>query len=377
MSEERILLPILGYGERLVQPTKKSGGGDKPQFPRTYQEARTHVKSQVNALLDRIKVLPESMRMGEIVATVRLNSKFLAKSYTPNTFFRETKIKNVGSRRWTQKSHDSQTIYSKMHFVKFAVADLNYLMNILNQQESILPDSFKDDIRKIEEFSLLSPEEITQGFDEQWQFGKVEMVLHPFAEETENAINKFTGLLLSCGVNPSSIKIKSYPDGPTFISAVIDRQTINTIQEFNPLRTIHPIKVNFFPEMRALGASGTIPLPPSGNLVSMIKIGIFDGGVDASHPFLHKYVKENPVVKTSPIPDYVAHGSAVAGVILYGPLNSFAPGLHLPQPAVSVESFRVFPLNDPTDYDLYEAIDIIEDVVPTREDISVYYLAPK
>lgn len=240
MSKERILLPILGYGERLVQPTRKSGGGDKPQFPRTYQEARIHVKKQVNSLLDRINALPESMRMREVVATVRLNSKFLAKSYIPNTFFRESKIKNVGSRRWILQSLDSKTIYSKMHFVKFAVADLTCLMSLLDEQESTLTDSFKDDIRKIEEISLLSPEEIIQGFDEKWQLGKVEMVLHPFEEETENAINKFTRLLVSCGVNPSSIKIKSYPDGPTFISAVLDRKTINTIRGFTLLERFIP-----------------------------------------------------------------------------------------------------------------------------------------
>lgn len=127
--------------------------------------------------------------------------------------------------------------------------------------------------------------------------------------------------------------------------------------------------------MRALGASSNMPLPPSGNHVSIIKVGMFDGGVDTSHPFLHKYVKENHVVKTPPLSDYISHGSAVAGVILYGPLNSYTSGSHLPQPAVSVESFRVFPLNDPTDNDLYEAIDIIEDVVPTREDINVYNLS--
>ncbi|MDT2273713.1 hypothetical protein P7H20_00815 [Paenibacillus larvae] len=37
--------------------------------------------------------------------------------------------------------------------------------------------------------------------------------------------------------------------------------------------------------------------------------------------------------------------------------------------------FRVLPLSDPKDFDLYEAIEFIEQVVPNRHDIDVYNLS--
>ncbi len=376
MSDDQRLLPILGYGENMIEPVRPGRGAGDPVFPRTYAEARSRIKQQVSNVRRVIETIPEDKRMQEVVVTVRLNHKFLAKSYTPTTFFREANIENVGSRRWDYSDEaEGDAHYSKMHFVKASVDNLAYLEQYLDRNEVSLREAFKKDVQKIEEISLLSPHEVIVGFEDNWTTGKVEMVLHPFEDEMDVAVEKFKAILLANGVSEESIRIKIYSGGPTFVSANMNRQALNAINDFNPLRTAHPIRVNAFPEMRNMGLLPNAPLPVVGNVRSRIKVGMFDGGVDENNPLLVNHINVNHVLNTVPMPEGVEHGSAVAGCILYGPLNRFNQGTNLTQPMVSVESFRVLPLNNPADFELYEAIDIIENVVPARNDIQVYNLS--
>lgn len=85
MSNER--RPILGRGENLVEPITKSSGGGPKKYPRPYSEALELVTSNLKQLESEITKIPEEKRMNKIVVTVRLHEDFLAKSYTPETFF--------------------------------------------------------------------------------------------------------------------------------------------------------------------------------------------------------------------------------------------------------------------------------------------------
>ncbi|MDF9841946.1 MULTISPECIES: S8 family peptidase [unclassified Paenibacillus] len=376
-DDNQRLLPILGYGENLIEPVRPGSGGGEVTYPRSYSEARNRVKKQVSTLINSVKQIPSEKRLDEVVVTIRLNHKFLAKSYTPNTLFRDINVENVGSRRWFYSENDesNQVNYSKMHFIKATQENLTKLEELLDQNEVATKEAFKKDIQKIEDISLLSPEEIIVGFDDNWEQGKVEMILHPFEGDTDEAVEKFIKILNENGVQTDSLRIKSYANGPTFISGNLNRRALQAINDFNPLRTVHPINIRSFPEMRTIRIDPNAPEPYRGNSRSSIKIGMFDGGVDTTNPLLINHVTENNVLDTEPLSEGIAHGTAVAGCILYGPLNAYGKTAQVPQPLVSVESFRVLPLNDPTDYELYEAIDIIESIVPSRHDISVYNLS--
>lgn len=376
MSKEQRFRPILGNGESMVEPVKPARGAGEPDYPRTYNEAKSRIKKQVSNVIQAIEALPNEKRMQEVVITIRLHYKFLAKSYTPTMLFREINAENVGSRRWDYSDELKKDIYySKMHFVKASVDNLIYLQDYLDKDEAVLKDSFKKDIQKIEEISLLSSSETIVGFEDEWLTGKVEMVLHPFEDEMNLAVEKFMAILIANDVAEESIKVKIYNNGPTFICANMNRQALSAIHDFNPLRTAHPIRMNTFPEMRNVRYTPNAPSPVSSSVRSRIKIGMFDGGVDGTIPLLANHVSDNQVLNTLPEAEYIEHGSAVAGCILYGPLNRFNDNENIPQPTVSVESFRVFPLNNRHDYELYEAIDIIENVVPSRNDIQVYNLS--
>ncbi|MGE8206655.1 S8 family serine peptidase [Heyndrickxia sp. NPDC080065] len=216
-----------------------------------------------------------------------------------------------------------------MHFVKFDKDSIEQLEKILVKEETQLIESLKNDIRKVEDISLLSGDEIEQGFDEKWEEGTVEFVLHPFGDDDERMLSKFRSILEKNKVNTKSLKIKSYPNGPTFVSVYLSKKVLQEFTDFNPLRTVHPLTVDFFPEIRNSQNESNFLKPPVGKNVSQIKVGIFDGGIDPTHPFLVNYAKENKSVSTAPIKKGVDHGTAVAGVVLCGDLNQYEANSYL------------------------------------------------
>lgn len=374
MADDQKFLPILGYGERLIEPVRRGTGGGEPTFPRSFEEARELLTTQINTVRGSISHIPQEKRMDEVVLTVRLNHKFLAKSYTPYTFFRDAGFENVGSRRWVTEEGEEQVL-SKLHFVKTNEQDLQRLTGLLTDQGATFTESFKKDIQKIDEISLLAPEEKILGFEDGWQEGKVEMVLHPFGENDIKVVDKLKALLLGNGVDESTLRIKAYPNGPTFISCFVTSQAIQAIEDFNPLRTVHPIRMDPFPEMRDLGAAPDAPSPITPTHRSRVKVGVFDGGIDLTNPLIANFATEGRSIGTTALAEGIRHGTAVAGAVLYGPLNSLSGGSIVPQPTVTVEGFRVLPTVNPRDFELYEAIDLIEEIVPVRNDIQVYNIS--
>ena len=81
MSDD-IRRPILGKGENLVEPVYKSGSGGPKTYPRTYEAAKELVKSEILKVKTDIEKIPHDKKMRDVVIAVRLNEKFLAKSYT-------------------------------------------------------------------------------------------------------------------------------------------------------------------------------------------------------------------------------------------------------------------------------------------------------
>ncbi|MCO7126140.1 S8 family peptidase [Sporolactobacillus shoreicorticis] len=367
-------LPIIGSGENLIEPISKTFFGGQPAYPRTYGEAKNRIKTQLSVVRRNLANVPMEKRMDDFVITLRLNEKFLAKSYVPETLFKQAKFQNIGSRRWVFEENEEKK-YSKLHFLMLNNNVLTRFEQILDTNESQIPDNFKNDIRKIEQISLLSKNEVVQGFSGEWDEGTVEFVLHPYGKNTDKMIDKFKLNLQKLGVDTDRLKIKTYAGGPTFVSAQVKKNVINGIADFNPLRTVHPLKVNFFPELRSNVADINLLYPPKAEQVSQIKVGIFDGGIDESHPFLKNFTHQNKSISSFAISDGIKHGTAVAGVALYGDLNQYEAKSRLIDPIVYVESFRVLPVSDPTDFDLYEVIDFIEKVVPERHDIDVYNLS--
>ena len=61
---------------------------------------------------------------------------------------------------------------------------------------------------------------------------------------------------------------------------------------------------------------------------------MFDGGIDPNHPLLvgHAEQDDSLSINAPRETDYVEHGIAVAGALLYGPLNNYDTKMPLPSP---------------------------------------------
>lgn len=354
--------PILGRGENLVEPITKNASGGPKAFPRTYEEAKRLVKEELVKVKEDIDCIPVEKKMDDVVIAVRLNEKFLAKSYTPNSFFGALNIENVGSRKWITDTGKE----SKLNFVKIKPESIDGGLELL---DSISTKSFKEDIRKIEEISLLRGNEIALGFEDSWERGRVELVLHPY-DEGEAVLGKLFSLLNITEEERQKVKYKVYENGPIFVSINLSREDINIVKDFNPLRTVHPLDFELNSTFTDLMPNKVNP--PTALFTPIKKVGVIDGGVNLQKPFFQQVATQNYQVGSSPSEDFTAHGSSVASLILYGDLYNYEEGAVVPNPVVGVESIRVFPTVDSTDIDLYEVIDLIEEAVPELEDIDVF-----
>jgi hypothetical protein len=370
--------PILGRGENYIFSHENRPGPPVQDRRPSYEEARGKLLNQIQIVKSQIDDIPKDLRVNEVIVNVKMSLGYTAKSFHPNNLIRQSGVKDVGSKKWEKtevKGDKKQIKQGKNIFIRMSEKELSFLESLLNQSASNLPKGFIDDVRTVEEMYVSDNKYLLDIFSPEWQGGRIEIVLHPFGDLEEIVEEKFVDLLKKNGGDPSKIKIRSYSPGPTFISAYVERTTLEELIKFNPIRTAHPMVFKGVPELRG-GLSGfPLPQPPIDNLKSSIVVGVFDGGVDPNSPLLKGFVNENNLLPTQPIDDYVQHGTAVAGAILYGDLKNYHRGSEVPTPTVNVESYRVLPLSDPNDFDLYEVIDVIEEVVPKRPDIKVYNLS--
>jgi hypothetical protein len=357
-------------------------------MPRPYDAARDLVRAQVQVALRTLRGLPKEKRLpDESVLCLRLHPDMLAKSYDPQGIFGQVRdLENVGSRTYRVRTQDVAPtkrikrlleqeitdITGRVVFVRSTDEGFRQLLRVLDQPAARLTREFKKDVQRIERFDTLTADEQLLGFGPEWREGRVELVLHPTRHNRDVQMH-FLQELFGRQNDTANFNVVTYPDGPTFVSCRLTRVLLDQFAGANPLRTAHPF---VFAGFELLRSSPTLPSPPPPveKTQSLIRIGMFDGGIDVTNSLLAGRAEQDEAlsIKTTAMPDGIAHGTAVAGAILYGPLNNRDTKVPLPEPSVSVVSFRVLPTSDPSDIDLYESIDVIEKVVPARKDLAIY-----
>ncbi len=383
---------ILANGEKYAESIKKNGGGGPKEMPRSYDEARTLVKSDLSRAIETIRRLPKAKRLGdESVLCLRLHPDMVAKTYDPKGIFGKVRdLENVGSRSYRvspekvaqtkrirkQLEAKIQETTGRIVFVRSNDQGFMRLIAALDSPERSLSKDFREDIQRIEHFDFLSVEERLFGFASGWREGRVEIVLHPSRRSADEQTHFLKNLFTEEHVNWEKTRVAPYHDGPLFVSCRLSFETLRSIAEANPLRTAHPLVFDGLTDLRS-SPSLPAPHPPQNDSRSTIKVGVFDGGIDVNHPALSGFVEEDGglSIGTPPDAESIAHGTAVAGAVLYGPLNPYRSSDSLPIPQVSVVSIRALPTSSKTDADLYESIDIIEAAVPARQDIKVFNLS--
>ena len=380
---------LLANGEKYLERVIKPGYGRPGQLPRSYEEARQLVKRDVTNSLEQLATLPKRKRYDdESVLCLRLHPDRTAKTYDPKGLLETIRdLENIGSRNYkipTRSVAQTNRIKKlleanieeatgRLVFIRSNDAGFKRLLKKLEESERLLPEAFCRDIQSIEQFNLLQTGEQLH-FPGAWSEGRVELVLHPTRHSQGDQMN-FLRTLFG-GEDQTKIQARPYLDGPTFISCYLNESILKAIADANPLRSAHPLVFGGLDDLRS-SPSFPAPPPPLSKTRSTIRVGLFDGGIDVSHPHLmnHAEQDENLSIQTAPDPQCVAHGTAVAGAILYGPLNQTKTKVPLPTPQVSVLSIRVLPTTSQVDPDLYECIDVIEEAVPIRNDVTFWNLS--
>jgi len=372
MSKERY--PIIGHGEVYVEPIKyvpRPGNSDRPH---EYMEAKARIISNIERIKEEIKKNDEIFFKEKFVC-IRMEPKYEAKSYSPNSILvSKEDMKLVGGRKYSF-NEGNEVKSGKLYFMKTTDTGLAALENTLKEGLKDKVDSFTKEIRSIRSIDLLTPDEKVMGFNDNWESGEVEVILHPIKINNENVIQNFFNLVK---VDRKHAKIKTYENGVTFISLKIDSNKINDIKKFNPLRAVHPQgRVSLTPTSNTYTETESV-LRDTATKKSIIKVGVFDGGANENHHLLKGYTKNFDCVSTEIHSRSFWHGSAVCGAILHGDLRHQTRGIK-EIPVLSVDSFRVLPVDPTSDSEavigLYDSIDAIEKVVEERKDIKVFNLS--
>ena len=383
---------ILANGEQYIESGSKTGSGRKKDPPRTYDEARDRLVSNIKSTLDLIRNEPAKKKIeGESVFCLRMHPDAIAKSYDPSPILeRIPDLRSIGSRAYRsnisdvaptkrlQKLAESSTteVSGRLVFVQGPDVAFDRFIKQLERPASSLPSEFKDAISRVEKLDTLQAGEQITGFTPEWQEGRVELVIHPSKNSDRRQKQFLFELFEFAEIDPERSTIRWDPSGPTFVSCFLRRGSLETLYGVNPLRSAHPLTFSGLKPLRS-SPTANAPSPPITSTRSTIKVGVFDGGIDVNCPLLIGHAEEDVGLSIGTIadPNFIDHGTAVASAVLYGPLNPFSTGDVLPPPPVSVVSFRALPTSSPADVDLYESIDVIERAVPARQDIKVFNIS--
>lgn len=355
-------MPILIKGEKLAQKIKRTNTGGPKKYPYTIEQATERMLNDVNKIQKELKTNSEKYLDNEIFICVRMADGFLAKSYKPEKLFhKKESMEFVGARTYRTDLDDIEDEKKKLYFVKGNKENIHKLMNDL--KESNFNKTEEKQLRSIYKLDLLEPNEKAQGFYEENKEYEVEIVLHPINQDLDCAINKLKILLMN------EPEIRSYVEGPTFILGKIKKENVPKLTEYNFLRTIHPMREVEVPSLTR-SSKVTMPELEIGEHTGDIRIGVFDGGVSIKNKYLSRFVSEYNLSSLPKNEEYIRHGNAVCGAVLYGELNKYKTTDILPIPKVIVDSFRVLP-----ETNLYKVIDNIEMTVKTRTDIDIFNIS--
>lgn len=384
-------LPIIAHGESYIQAIVRPNSGGPKKRPHTYEEARENILRDINSIFTAIDKDPE-LYLDEKVICVRMEPKFDAKSYTPSAMLRASEsMEIVGGRRYKLEpkepdisscesiasieprpnEDDTEPRDAKLYFVRTTSQGIRDFRNTLENGSNDEVVAWRNEVMSIHSFDLLEPKEKIQGFDESWESGPVEVVLHPFGSDRDKAVEMFCSV---AAIDLKDVEVRSYANGVTFIAVRLTKEAAQRVSRMNPLRTMHPLgRVNIEPMRK--GFTAPAPQVQAGSALPLVRVGVFDGGCNPTVPLLSGFVTAHDCVPSPTVQDYIDHGGAVCGAILHGELSGKNANDVLPLPKVGVDCFRVLPATDPNDFELYEAIDAIEQIVPSHPEINLYNIS--
>jgi Subtilase family len=373
--------PILYKGETYSASIQKKISMQPKEPEISFETARQNIMQNIRTVKqDLISINPALKLPTESIICLKVDAEYAAKSYYPSSLFNNgnSELDEVGTRLWKVKDEKSDleddTRFEKLFYVRTTEAALDKFYNRLNQNFG-LAENFQLDVRKISKLELVNKNDRIGGFHSEWSKGTVEVTLHPFDLDRTKALQHFKNFISSYNINTEKLKMKQYDvEGLTFISFECNKEVVDALGDYNPLRSIHPIGMRKLPEVTRTSVTIGCPKIPEFTKKSSTIIGVIDGGYITGNPALDPYVE---VIDSTTEPvrlSYAEHGTLTTSAALYGSLNSLKNSDLLTEPEITVRNFRVLS-STTSDPDLYDVIDLIEKIVPENKDISVYNLS--
>ena len=131
MANERH--PIIAHGELYVEPISKKSTPVNKSYPHEYEEAKTQLISnidQITSTLSGENVESREIFIDEKIICLRMEPKFEAKSYIPNSIINsKNDMELIGGRKYSTDDEDS----AKLYFVKTSGEALQKLKQNLEE----------------------------------------------------------------------------------------------------------------------------------------------------------------------------------------------------------------------------------------------------
>jgi len=359
---------LLGKGERLTKDVVVNRGGGPKQDVYSFSEAKKRLAPQLaDAVSDFAKLPPEACPGDRVVASVTLNPEYIAKSYYPLGLFRAVGLEAVGSkqRKITPEKRSKDRVPETAVTTEFFVMGTRSAFESWSKQ---LPEwsekkSGAKEIKVIEEIHAPSASEKLKTAGNSHEKIVFEVVLHADQQFGETfVLPSFRNYLANFGV-ASDLSKKFYAGGLCFLEVEAPSDLAQEIAAFTPVRVVRemPTLRMLRPTFRSNDTHVNIALPSEEAVAPTLKVAVFDGGFDPSHP-LSAWVKLHDTDGIGqPHQALITHGTAVSSALLFGHIN---PGLALQRPYANIDLYRVLdnaPGQNP--HELFEVLGRIDKVL--------------
>ena len=100
---------VLGQGQAYItefNPPKRGGGEAKES--RSFAQAQALLRPQIEAVTKGVQSLTANQRLDEVIVELRLNERYLAKSYRPDDLLDGTGLTLRGMGTWKQMIDDAR-----------------------------------------------------------------------------------------------------------------------------------------------------------------------------------------------------------------------------------------------------------------------------
>lgn len=363
---------VIGRGELLtfqIPPPKRKPGKAEVYSLSEAQEALLPEIDIANSVF--LNLSKAAKPGGFVVAKMMLHPGYIAKSFFPSTFLRETGLLSVGSRtvrvepRTPHKKKvtgvvETTELFIAGHISKFA-------------ELRVTASNFETDTNVAKEFARLEHIRPFTAADRLVSFSSnegnyFEVGLHLLPDCEEQLISLFFKYAADTGFNV--YKDLVFRAGQLlFVPVKGDRDRVEALADFTLVRVVRPMPKlrGTRPLSRGIPLSINFSLPTLAPISSEPNVAILDGGLPSKHvlaPWVSRHYKSDP--EAADVKDYLAHGLGVTSAFLFGPIDA---NKQAQRPFSYVNHHRILDAASDQEppLELYRTLGHIEEILLSRQ----------